>query len=40
MSVIPKIVEQADVVPVALEFCKDMLKQENIEEIMILFMRP
>lgn len=33
MSVIPKIVEQSDVVPVALEFCKDMLKQENIEEI-------
>ena len=33
MSIIPKIVEQNDVVPVALEFCKDMLKQENIEEI-------
>lgn len=33
MSVIPKIVEQSDVVPVALEFCKDMLRQENIEEI-------
>lgn len=33
MSVIPKIVEQSDVVPAALEFCKDMLKQENIEEI-------
>lgn len=33
MSVIPKIVEQSDVVPVALEFCKDMLKQGNIEEI-------
>lgn len=33
MSVIPKIIEQSDVVPVALEFCKDMLKQENIEEI-------
>ena len=33
MSVIPKIVEQCDVVPVALEFCKDMLRQENIEEI-------
>ena len=33
MSVIPKIVEQSDVVPVALDFCKDMLKKENIEEI-------
>lgn len=33
MSIIPKIVEQSDVVPVALEFCKDMLRQENIEEI-------
>lgn len=33
MSVIPKIVEQSDVVPVALEFCKDMLRQENIEKI-------
>ena len=33
MSVIPKIVEQSDVIPDALEFCKDMLKQENIEEI-------
>ena len=33
MSVIPKIVEQSDVVPVALEFCKDMLQQENIEGI-------
>ena len=33
MSVIPKIVEQSDVVPVALDFCKDMLKQENIDEI-------
>lgn len=33
MSVIPKIVEQSDVVSVALEFCKDMLRQENIEEI-------
>lgn len=33
MSVIPKVVEQSDVVPVALEFCKDMLRQENIEEI-------
>jgi hypothetical protein len=33
MSVIPKIVEQSDVVPVALEFCKDMLRQESIEKI-------
>ena len=33
MSVIPKIVEQSDVVPVAFEFCKNMLRQENIEEI-------
>ena len=33
MSVIPKVVEQSDIVPVALEFCKDMLRQENIEEI-------
>lgn len=33
MSVIPKIVEQSDVVPVALEFCKNTLRQENIEEI-------
>ena len=33
MSVIPKIIEQSDVVPVALEFCKDMLRQESIEEI-------
>ena len=33
MSVIPKVVEQSDIVPVALEFCKDMLRQENIEQI-------
>lgn len=33
MSVIPKIIEQSDVVPVALDFCKDMLRKENIEEI-------
>ena len=35
MSVIPKIIEQSDVVPVALEFCKDMLRQESIEKIVL-----